>query len=181
MGVSVCRLRGFRAGAALLILAALALASSPQTAHARGSPCLLLHQTKTADAAIPRGQINVMFSTCDLGHCLQEYTDASGQTRCAYAHGATTTDRCGDARAVVRRDLRRGYHSINVGADLAGIRSSPEITAISMAVGRTFVSFSMGASSDDNPHPTWPAAKQLVIRGARNLAKYLRHNPHAAC
>jgi hypothetical protein len=173
-------LRRFRAFA-VSALVALALASVPASVHAADSPCLLLHQTKTADIAIPRGSINEMFSTCQLGYCLQHYTDADGQKKCALAHGATTTFKCGKARAMVRRELRRGYRRINVGADLAGIASNAGGTAVLMAVGRTFVAFTMGASSDDNPRPTWPAAKQFVIRGARNLAKYLHRHSHAAC
>jgi hypothetical protein len=85
------------------------------------------------------------------------------------------------ARAFVHGQLRNGYRRVNVGADIAGIVSSSEGAGVVLAVRQAIVVFTEGASSDDNPHPVFPGARQHVIKGVQNLVPGLRQGIRHIC
>jgi hypothetical protein len=140
--------------------------------------CIFLYETKLP--GLPKNFVQTaILNSCVDGVCVEHVTE-EGQTRCHYARGATLTLACERsvkaARAAVSKQLHKGYKRIQVGADLAGIVYSSKIAAVIMAFHKNVILFNMGASSDDNPNPTWPGVKQDVITGARNLTKYLRRS-----
>jgi hypothetical protein len=51
---------------------------------------------------------------------------------------------------------------------------------VTFSVGMAVVQMQVGAVSDDDPHPTWSAARQIAISGAREIAKAWRKRPAAA-
>jgi hypothetical protein len=173
--------------AVLLVSGGLALATAAGTAHTTSlanKACTLLIASKTP--GVPeRGPDEEILNSCTHGVCLTHYTDTSGQKRCAYSLSAFVKLQCagtvGEARAFVHRQLRKGYRRVNVGADIAGIVSSSQGAGVVLAVGRAIVLFTEGASSDDNPHPTFPGARRHVIRGARNFIPGLRRGSRHVC
>jgi hypothetical protein len=126
-----------------------------------------------------------ILSACTHGKCLTHYTDSDGQKRCAYALGAFLKLQCAStaraARAFVHGQLRKGYRRVSVGADIAGIVSSSQGAGVILAVRQAIVVFTEGASSDDNPHPVFPGARQHVIQGARSLVPGLRQGIRHTC
>jgi hypothetical protein len=83
------------------------------------------------------------------------------------AHGALLTLGCAAtparARALVRRNILRGYRQVNIGADLAGMATSPGRAGAVLAVNRTTALFALGGVSKPN-----------AMKAARQLARALR-------
>jgi hypothetical protein len=129
---------------------------------------------------VPAGTDEAILNSCTSAVCLSHYTDSMGQRGCAYARAASLKLLCagtaGRARALVRREIRRGFRRVKVGADIAGIVASPKGASVVLSVGRAWVLFTEAASSDDNPNPLFHGVRQDVIRGARNFTPYLRRS-----
>ena len=167
-----------------LVLAAASNAAAAQASPFRGNAaCNLLDYASTVAPEVLNGQPGSLLQGpgyCQIGRCWAQVTDPNDpeQTICHYARGALLDVKihatAGQARKAVRRDIARGYKREKLaGSDLAGFIVSSEGAAVVMAVDNTAVLFSFGASSDDDPNPTWTGASQLIHAAARDIAKGL--------
>ena len=166
-------------------------ALAPSLATGAGTPsllsqsaCNLLGHSGVSDLVGAGGHptsVTEFANACFMVSCWGTSVDANGEEKCDYGRGATLAlvRQKSETRAlkVIRRDIRRGYPKVKIkGADLAGIASDAKGAGIVMAVGRTAAFFSLGASSDTNPSPTWgsdpaPDAKGIARDIARGLGR----------
>ena len=49
-----------------------------------------------------------------------------------------------------------------------------------LRIGNAVVRFEVGAGSDDDPNPTWAAARTIALNGAKGLATSWAKRPAAA-
>jgi hypothetical protein len=115
-----------------------------------------------------------------IGQCWVEAKDPEdpNQTICHYARGASVVlvrqATARQARSFVGREIHRGYRRLKVvGADLAAIASTVGKGAVILAVGRMVAIFTLGASSDDIPNPTFNDLGLWLKHGAWKIAEGL--------
>ena len=126
------------------------------------------------------GSLQTVVDGCAAISCWETYTDPdTGSERCHYGRGATLA--LGHARSakradkLIRRSIGTGYRPVKVGADLAGIVVGPKGGGVVLAVGRSTALFALGATSDDNPDPTWGYDATGVLKGAaRRIVRGLK-------
>ena len=174
-------------GALLASLALVPAANSAPRAHASslgGAACNLLSHSQVSLVVFQSPPYTVQPfgpNGCQEGQCWQHITDPNNpeQTICHYARGAFIvlarhpTQK--SAMKVVRGYLRKGLRRINLGADLAGYASGANTGLVVLSVGRTVATFTLGASSDDDPNPTFDNLYDPLTTGAAGVAQALHH------
>jgi hypothetical protein len=143
--------------------------------------CYLLTESGAA-GAVGEGhgvERDEMLDGCIDGSCWSSYVDpATESEKCAYGRVATLTlgiaKTARQAQQLVRRAIRRGYRRrVTRRADLAGVRITSKGAGIVFSVGRKTAVFSLSASSDNNPHPTWKGAGPEMLEDAIPIAQLL--------
>lgn len=132
---------------------------------------------------------------CILGKCLERKKRDDGTSICHYGRSATLTRNCvasaSTASRVVAETIKKGWNRTTIGgAGLASIHTvhSPLSASsgaavgvlVTFSVGKAVVQMQVGAISDDDPNPTWSAARQIAISGARKIAGAWAKRPVAA-
>lgn len=169
------------------LLSCLALLGGTGTAHAasslQGAADSLLGDTSVAAVVFQHPPfLGNPFGPngWSIGQCWIEAKDPEdpNQTICHYARGASLVlvrnATAKQARGFVGRELHRGYRRLKVPvADLAAIASNAGAGAVILAVGRMVATFTLGASSDDNPNPTFNDLGIWLKHGAKKIAEGL--------
>jgi hypothetical protein len=115
-----------------------------------------------------------------IGQCWIETKDPNdpNQTICHYGRGASVVlvrqATAKQARSFVGREIHRGYRRLRIAKGvLAGIASTSGEGAAILAVGRTVAIFTLGASSDDMPNPSFNDLELWLKHGAKKIAQGL--------
>jgi len=132
---------------------------------------------------------------CILGKCLERKRRADGTSICHYGRSATLIRNCVASASTASRDvaetIKKGWTRTTIGgAGLASIHTvrSPLSASsgaavgvlVTFSVGKAVVQMQVGAVSDDDPNPSWGAARQIAISGARQIAGAWKKRPAAA-
>jgi hypothetical protein len=141
---------------------------------------------------------------CIRGKCLERRNKDDGTSVCHLSESAALYRNClpsaAAARSVVAlmfsRAVMPGVNPKTVkraavpGASLAAIATvttpltnggaAESGTLVMLSIGNAVVRFQVGASSDDDPYPTWAAAKTIALKGTKDLAKAWAKRPAAA-
>lgn len=156
-------------------------------------------------SGVPGGDTTELADTgCILGKCLERKEKDDGTSVCHHSRSATLYRNClpsaAAARSVVAMMFTRAVmpgvnpkaveHAAVPGASLVAVGTvatpltngggAESGTLVMFSIGKAVVRFEVGAGSDDDPHPTWAAAKTIALKGTTALAKAWAKHPAAA-
>jgi hypothetical protein len=154
---------------------------------------------------VPGGDTTELGDTgCILGKCLEKTKKDDGTTACYLSRSASLYRNClpsaAAARSVVAMMFTRAVMpGVNPKAvkravfpraslvAVATIATPPSSgggaesgTLVMFSVGKAVVRFEVGAGSDDDPNPTWAAARTIALNGAKGLATAWAKRPAGA-
>jgi hypothetical protein len=141
---------------------------------------------------------------CILGKCLESTKKDDGTSVCHLSRSASLYRNCLPSAAAARRAVAMMFtrafmpginpkavkRAVFPGASLVAVATiatppangggAESGTLVMFSVGKAVVRFEVGAGSDDDPNPTWAAARTIALEGAKELAKSWAKRPTAA-